>query len=75
MTCHVRTDDRTYEVTGEVISLIPLRNRRTTPDGDELTTRITEALTRFACDGRRGIGMSEYLDQVVDGVPVGPDVR
>lgn len=75
MTCHVRTDDRTYEVKGEVISLIPLRNRRTTPDGDELTTRITEAMTRFECDGRRGIGMSEYLDQVVDGVPVGPDVR
>jgi len=70
-----RTDDREYEVTGEVISLIPLRNRRTTPDGEELVTRITEAMTRYHCDGRTGIGMSEYLDQVVDGEPVGPDVR
>src|SRR5690606_25941506 len=75
MRCVARTDHDTYEVEGEVISLIPLRNRRTTPDGDELTTRITEAMTRYRCNGRRGIGMSEYLDQVVDGRPVGPDVR
>lgn len=75
MRCHVTTAERTYDVTGEVLSLIPLRNRRTTPDGDELVTRITEAMTRFECDGQVGIGMSEYLDQVVDGEPVGPDVR
>lgn len=74
MRAWVRTDDAEYELTGEVLSLIPLRNRRTTPDGDELVTRITEAMTRFTCDGRRGIGMSEYLDQVENGVPVGPDV-
>ncbi|WP_420452317.1 DUF7064 domain-containing protein [Ilumatobacter sp.] len=64
-------DDREYEVTGEVLSMIPLRNRRTTPDGEELTTRITEAMTRYECDGRVGIGMSEFLDQVVDGWPIG----
>jgi hypothetical protein len=75
MSCVVRTDEKTYEVTGEVISLIPLRNRRTTPDGEQLVTRITEAMTRYECDGRKGIGMSEYLDQIVDGVPVGPDVH
>ncbi|MGY6499455.1 MAG: DUF7064 domain-containing protein [Acidimicrobiales bacterium] len=69
------TDHATYEVTGEVISLIPLRNRRTSPDGTELTTRITEAMTRFRCGDRTGIGMSEYLDQIVDGRPIGPDVR
>jgi hypothetical protein len=74
MRCWARTDDEEYEVTGEVISLIPLRNRRKTPDGDELTTRITEAMTRYRCGDRRGIGMSEYLDQLVDGEPVGPDV-
>jgi len=32
-------------------------------------------MTRFTCDGRAGIGMSEYLDQVIDGRAVGPDVR
>jgi hypothetical protein len=74
MRCWARTDDAEYEVTGEVLSLIPLRNRRTTPDGEQLTTRITEAMTRYHCDGRTGIGMSEYLDQIVDGRPVGPDL-
>ena len=66
-----RTEAREYRVTGEVLSMIPLRNRRTTPDGELLHTRITEAMTRFECDGRTGIGMSEFLDQVVDGWPVG----
>lgn len=74
MCCSVRTDERTYEVTGEVLSLIPLRHRRTDAEGNELTTRITEAMTRYECDGQVGIGMSEYLDQIVDGRPVGPDV-
>jgi hypothetical protein len=75
MRCRARTaDGHEYEVTGEVISLIPLRNRRRSPDGDELTTRITEAMTRYECNGLTGVGMSEYLDQVVDGWPVGPDL-
>ena len=75
MRCVVTTDSDTYTVTGEVLSLIPLRNRRTDPDGNELITRITEAMTRYECNGLRGVGMSEYLDQIVDGEPVGPDVK
>jgi hypothetical protein len=75
MRCTVRTDHDTYEVTGRVLSLIPLRNRRRDAAGNELTTRITEAMTRFECNGLVGIGMSEYLDQIVDGRPVGPDVQ
>ncbi len=75
MRCHVETDHKSYDVSGEVISLIPLRNRRQDPEGNELLTRITEAMTRYECDGQRGIGMSEYLDQIVDDVPIGDDVR
>ncbi|MEZ5382502.1 MAG: hypothetical protein R2754_12005 [Microthrixaceae bacterium] len=71
MRCLATTEHDTYEVTGTVLSKIPLRNRRTTPDGESLHTRISEAMTRFECNGRRGIGMAEYLDQVVDGRPVG----
>lgn len=67
-----------YEVTGKVLSLIPLRNRRKSTDGTELFTRITEGMTEFKCvrDGEEltGIGMSEYLDQIIDGRPVGEDV-
>jgi len=54
-----------------VISLIPLRSRRTGPDGVELNTRITEGMTEYRCDGKVGYGLSEYLDQIVDGRPSG----
>jgi hypothetical protein len=75
MRCLARTvEGDEYEVTGEVLSLIPLRNRRATPDGDQLMTRITEAMTSYRCGEYTGIGMSEYLDQVVDGRPIGPDL-
>ena len=67
----ISTDGRDYEIKGEVESLIPLRNQRTTPDGEQLFTRITEGLTRYECDGMTGWGMSEYLDQIVDGIPIG----
>jgi hypothetical protein len=60
-----------YHVTGEVISLIPLRNRRKIADGAELQTRITEGMTRYRCGDLVGYGLSEYLDQIVDGQPNG----
>jgi hypothetical protein len=65
----------TYSVDGRVMSLIPLRNRRKTPEGVELTTRITEGMTEYRCDGQVGYGLSEYLDQIVDGLPTGTDFR
>ena len=68
----VVTDDHTYDVTGDVWSNIPLRNRRQTPTGEQQTTRIAEGMTRWTCDGAAGSGLAEYLDQVVDGTPVGP---
>jgi len=66
-----RAGDTEYEIEGTVLSLIPLRNRRTTPDGDKLTTRISEGMTEWTCNGRVGYGLSEYLDQIVDDEPVG----
>jgi hypothetical protein len=64
--------EREWSFTGDVMSLIPLRNRRTDPDGNELLTRISEGMTRWTmADGRVGYGLSEYLDQIVDGAPVG----
>jgi hypothetical protein len=68
--------DREWRFTGEVVDLIPLRNRRQDPDGNWLMTRISEGMTKWtlesaADEGRVGYGMSEYLDQIVDGAPVG----
>lgn len=67
----VKTQEREYTIKGNALSLIPLRNRRKLPNGEQLNTRITEAMTRFVCDGLVGYGMSEYLDQIVEGSPVG----
>ncbi len=66
-----KTWKKTYEIEGRVLSLVPLRNRRAAPDGTELMTRISEGLTEWSCEGRTGYGLSEYLDQIVDGRPVG----
>ncbi|MEY4371512.1 MAG: hypothetical protein RL219_281 [Actinomycetota bacterium] len=65
-----------WRFTGEVSSLIPLRNRRQDPEGNWLVTRISEGMTRWQMEGeqhagRSGYGMSEYLDQIIDGQPVG----
>jgi hypothetical protein len=62
----VSTDDHTYEVDGDVWSNIPLRNRR-----EGMVTRITEGMTRWHHGDLQGAGLSEYLDQIVDGTPVG----
>lgn len=67
----VHTDTGEYVVHGDVLSLIPLRNRRASPEGEELMTRIAEGMTRWRCEGKVGYGMSEYLDQVIEGKPVG----
>jgi hypothetical protein len=59
--------DRSWSGKGEVLSLVPLRNRR-----DDKITRISEGMTRWTmADGRVGYGLSEYLDQMIDGHPVG----
>jgi hypothetical protein len=62
----VTTDDHVYEVHGDVWSNIPLRNRR-----EGMMTRITEGMTRWRYEDHEGAGLSEYLDQIVDDVPVG----
>jgi hypothetical protein len=65
-----------WKFRGEVMDLIPLRNRRQDPDGNWLMTRISEGMTRWTVEsgpfeGRVGYGLSEYLDQIIDDTPVG----
>ena len=60
-----------YDIRGDVRSLIPLRNRREQADGKMLVTRITEGMTEYTCNGEKALGMSEYLDQIIDGRPIG----
>ncbi|GBD27600.1 hypothetical protein HRbin30_02952 [bacterium HR30] len=49
----------TTEVSGEVLTMLPLRNRR-----DGKVTRIAEGLTRWRLGSQVGYGWSEYLDQL-----------
>ena len=69
--------NKEWEFTGEVINLIPLRNRRQDPDGNWLVTRISEGMTRWTLSSgdqheqHVGYGLSEYLDQIIDDKPVG----
>ena len=66
---------RQWSIEGRVQTLVPLRNRRRSPDGEWLHTRIGEGLTEWTVDGVEGTGwgLSEYLDQLIDGRPVGID--
>jgi len=67
VTFRLRSGDAEWKGTGKVLNLIPLRNRR-----EGRVTRISEGLTEWTlADGRVGYGLSEYLDQIVDGQPVG----
>jgi len=63
----VRTAQRKAIITGEILRLAPLRNRRPA-DGAMLESRIAEGFTRFSWNGRRGFGMSEYIERIESGV-------
>jgi hypothetical protein len=51
----------TIEITGKVLSMIPLRNRR-----DGRVTRIAEGMTEWRWGDRVGYGLAEYLDHLAD---------
>jgi hypothetical protein len=58
-------------ITGEVLALAPLRNRRT-ENGVSLMSRIAEGHTRWTWDGATGHGMAEYIERVApDGTLAG----
>jgi hypothetical protein len=67
ITLTMRSRDKQWEVEGRVLTLIPLRNRR-----EGSVTRISEGMTEWRVkDGPVAYGLSEYLDQIIDGRPVG----
>ena len=47
------------DVSGKVMSFIPLRNRR-----EGMVTHVGEGMTEYRCGDHVGYGLSEYLDQV-----------
>lgn len=64
----LHTDDASYQATGEVQSLVPLRHRR-----EGVTARLAEVVCQYDFDGIAGYGIAEYHDLMLDGVPAGMD--
>jgi hypothetical protein len=54
-------EGRTTTLAGRAVEVAPLRQRR-----DGRLTFVNEALTEYDWDGRRGMGISEYLMQERD---------
>ncbi|WP_185804587.1 DUF7064 domain-containing protein [Pontivivens nitratireducens] len=69
-TLGVATARRRAVIQSEILSLAPLRNRRPV-EGEVLVSRIAEGYSRFTWDGREGFGMTEYIERMIDGKPVG----
>lgn len=66
----IRTARRAVRVDGEIKTLLPLRNRR--KEGAEtLESRIAEGFTHWQWGDRSGVGMTEYIERLEQGVPVG----
>jgi hypothetical protein len=59
ITAKLATGVGNFDITGTVLTMLPLRNRR-----DGKVTRISEGLTEWRCGDHVGYGWSEYLDQI-----------
>ncbi|WCT72179.1 hypothetical protein PQ455_11050 [Sphingomonas naphthae] len=68
LTARFRTARRDYVMTAEVLATVPLRHRR--PGQDDRYVRITESMSRYQCDDHETLGMTEFTDLVVGGIPI-----
>jgi hypothetical protein len=59
VTCNTEAGDPPIVITGKVLSMIPLRNRRA-----GAITRIAEGMTEWRWGDKVGYGLSEYLDHL-----------
>jgi len=60
ITANLKTGIGDFDITGKVLTMLPLRNRK-----DGKVTRISEGMTEWRCGQHVGYGLSEYLDQIV----------
>lgn len=73
LTVSLELDNGSQEkkITGEVINNVPLRHVKIHEDGSRDFTRITEGLTKWSLNDKLGYGWAEYLDQILNHIPVG----
>ena len=70
ITVNVQTEKRVTQLEGKILTLAPLRNRRKVDD-KYLISRIAEGFTEWTWEGEKGIGISEYIERLENGKPVG----
>ena len=70
----IETDRHTFVAVGTPRQWLPLRHRQKDSAGKQAVLRIVKSPTDWILgDGRRGAGMCEFHDLIVDGKPVGLD--
>jgi hypothetical protein len=69
LTAWITTKRNTYELQARVLATVPLRHRRAGAAGGRYT-RITESMSEYTCQGRVALGMTEYCDVMVGGIPI-----
>ena len=68
----IHSGTRTWIATGTPQAWLPLRHRQADAEGKPALIRFVKSPTDWVTsDGRRGEGMCEYHDRIVDGTPVG----
>ena len=70
VTISVQTKRRSAILKGEILTLAPLRNRRKVDD-QYLESRVAEGLTHWQWGDKETLGITEYIELVEDGQPVG----
>ncbi len=68
----IQSGARTWTASGRPQAWLPLRHRQKNEKGEPALLRIVKSPTDWISgDGRRGEGMCEYHDLMIDGTPVG----
>ena len=57
-----------YVMTGETLATVPLRHRR--PEQEDRYVRITESMSRYRCGDYETLGMTEFTDLMIGGIPI-----
>jgi len=68
---NIRSGERTWQAVGLPQSWLPLRHKQQNEKGEPAILRIVKSPTEWQMAGRKGEGMCEYHDLMVDGKPIG----
>lgn len=65
----IRTQIGEYHLTGRVLTTVPLRHKARAGADPATYTRITESMTSYQWADQQALGMTEFCDVMVGGIP------